>query len=118
MTRTSLEWARDIARAYREALHSTDPKRCAELDTKAVELGQGWIAPTTLPEWASDPAVLDAELSAVDIEHYWRIPASTVRTWAQRGLLEKRCAPDGSVVYRFGDVLDCQARRHGKAAGN
>ena len=116
--RLPLDWARDIARTYRNALRKVDPATCADMDAQAVAIGQAWIAPTEIPEAVSGPAVLDAELSAIDIEHLWRIPASTIRTWANRGHVEKRCAADGSAVYRLGDVLDCQARRHAKLAGD
>lgn len=108
---TALDEARGICLSYRRALHLENPERCAQLDEAAIKLGQGWVAPVEIPEWADDPAVLDTELSSVDIEHFWRIPAATVRGWASKGLLEKRCKADGSPVYRLGDVFDCQARR-------
>lgn len=111
MTRTSLEWARGIALSYRSRLHAADPAACAELDAAALKLGQGWVTPVAIPEWADNEEVLDAELTPADIEHYWRIPAVTIRAWASKGLLEKRAKPDGTPVYRLGDVFDCQARR-------
>ncbi|MBF6061410.1 hypothetical protein IU500_15045 [Nocardia terpenica] len=62
-------------------LHQLDPRRCAELDQRAVELGEDWVTPVELLAHLAEHA-LDAELSAADIEHSWRIPASTIRTWA------------------------------------
>lgn len=104
-----LERARAIARSYRSALHAHAPTECARLDEKAVALGQAWIAPTELPADLVEDA-LDAELSAADIEHFWRIPSSTIRAWATKGLLTRRCAPDGSPRYLVRDVLDVQSR--------
>ncbi|WP_378736016.1 hypothetical protein [Nocardia brasiliensis] len=86
---TALQRARKIAGSYRAALHAVAPERCAELDRRAIELGQGWVAPVELPTHLVEHA-LDAELSATDIEHFWRIPASTIRTWAHRGLITSR----------------------------
>lgn len=106
---TPLERARAIARSYRAMLHAHAPERAAQLDRRAIELGQGWVAPTELPADAVEDA-LDAELSAADIEHFWRIPASTIRAWATKGLLERRCAHDGSPRYLVRDVLDVQSR--------
>lgn len=115
MNGTPLDQARAVAISYRNALHGADPTLCAFLDEKAVEMGHGWVAPIQLPEFADDPLVMDAELSAVDIEHWWRISASTIRTWANRGLVEKRCAADGSPVYQVREVLNAQARTQRKA---
>jgi hypothetical protein len=103
---TPLNWARRIAIHYRATLHRIAPHECARLDAQARASGQHWLLPTEIPEEADITATLDAELTARDIEHLWGIPASTIRTWANRGLIEKRCAPDGGgVVYRIGDVL-------------
>lgn len=106
--RTALDWARDIARSYRSALHVADPDRCAQLDRRARELGQWWIAPVEIPAHLVEDA-LDAELSAPDIEHFWGIPAITIRAWASKGHLTKRGNP-GSPVYLVREVLDCEAR--------
>ncbi|MBF6064951.1 hypothetical protein IU494_30355 [Nocardia terpenica] len=111
---TPLQRARKIAGSYRAALHQLDPGRCADLDRRAVELGQGWIAPVELPAHLSEHA-LDAELSAADIEHFWRIPASTIRTWAHRGLITSR--PGKKYLVRDVLVVSAQAtnRRRGPA---
>ncbi|GAA1600643.1 hypothetical protein GCM10009764_25700 [Nocardia ninae] len=109
---TALQRARKVASSYRAALHTIDPQRCAELDERAVELGQGWVAPVELPAHLAEYA-LDAELSAADIEHFWRIPASTIRTWAHRGLIASRPALDGSPRYVVGEVL----RRNSRLSG-
>lgn len=116
--RSNLDWARDIARSYRSALHAVDPDRCAQLDEVARKRGQQWIAPTEIPAELVDEA-LDALLPAADIAHFWGIPAVTIRAWASKGLLEQECGPDGSPVYRPRAVLECQARhrvRHDIAA--
>ncbi|WP_069164894.1 hypothetical protein [Nocardia altamirensis] len=109
---TALQRARKIAGSYRAALRQVAPERCAELDRRAVELGQDWVAPVELPAHLVEHA-LDAELSAADIEHFWRIPASTIRTWVQRGLINSRPGADGSPRYLVRDVLARQSRRRG-----
>ena len=109
---TPLEWARRAAITYRNALHRADPHTCQQLDQQTRRAGQHWLLPTELPEGADTPATLDAELTARDIEQIWRIPAATIYAWASKGLLTKRCANDGTPVYRVGDVFTCQARNH------
>lgn len=113
--RSNLDWARDIARSYRSALHAVDPDRCGQLDEVARKRSQHWIAPTAIPAHLVDDA-LDTEMSAVDVQHFWGVPASTIRAWASKNLLEQRCADDGSPVYRPREVLECQAR-HRKQPG-
>ncbi|KZM68329.1 hypothetical protein [Nocardia terpenica] len=110
---TPLQRARKIAGSYRAALHQLDPGRCADLDRRAVELGQGWIAPVELPAHLSEHA-LDAELSAADIEHFWRIPASTIRTWAHRNEITATPGPGGTPVYLVREVLGRHSR-HSRA---
>lgn len=115
--RTSLEWARDIARSYRSALHSVDPDRCAQLDEVARKRGQHWIAPTSIPAHLVDGA-MDAELSAIDIQHFWGIPAATIYGWASKGLLMPSNAdPETGALptqrktkYRVRDVLEVESR--------
>lgn len=107
---TPLQRARKIALAYRSALYAAAPEECRRLDDRAITLRQGWIAPVELPADAADGNVLDAILSDLDIEHFWRIPASTVRSWARRGLIERQYMRGNRVGYRVGDVLDAQAR--------
>ncbi|WP_433661062.1 hypothetical protein ACQPW1_01960 [Nocardia sp. CA-128927] len=104
---TALQRARKIAGSYRAALYAAAPQRCSELDRRAVELGQGWVAPVELPAHLVEHA-LDAELSAADIEHFWRIPVSTIRTWASRGLITGKPGPHGVLVYPVGEVLTQQ----------
>jgi hypothetical protein len=84
--RSNLDWARDIARSYRSALHSVDPDRCAQLDEVARKRNQHWIAPTEIPAHLVDDA-LDAVLSAIDIQHFWAIPVGTIYGWVSKGLL-------------------------------
>ncbi|MFI5783522.1 hypothetical protein [Nocardia sp. NPDC051570] len=110
---TQLQRSRKTGLAYRAALHQVDPVRCAELDRRAVDLGQGWVAPVELPAHLAEHA-LDAELSAADIEHFWRIPASTIRTWAHREEIIRRKGPDGIPVYLVREVLARQAGGTGK----
>lgn len=114
--RSNLDWARDIARSYRSALHAVDPERCAQLDEVARKRGQRWLAPTEIPAHLVDDA-LDAEMSAIDIEHFWGVPSSTIRGWARRGLLNQYCAPDGAPRYKAREVVDCQTRHQVRASG-
>lgn len=107
--RTNLDWARDIARSYRSALHAENPERCAQLDAVARERGQQWIAPTQIPAHLVDEA-LDTAMAAPDIEHFWGVPALTVRAWASKGLLRQHPASNGQPTYLPREVLDCQSR--------
>lgn len=112
MTRSPLDWARDIARTYRTKLQIADPDTCARLDQQARATGQHWLLPIEIPEAADGDEGLDAELTAADIENILRIPANTIRQWAKRGLLPQHTAPDGSPRYRVAEVLACQSRRY------
>lgn len=111
--RTNLEWARDIARAYRGALRAVDPAKCKELDDLARKRGQRWIAPTFLPAEAATDG-MDAVLSAKQIEQFWGIPASTIWGWASKGLLTNR-GQRGASKYMVQDVFDVE-RRNRKSA--
>lgn len=109
--RTSLDWARDIARSYRSALHAVDPDRCAQLDELARERGQKWIAPVNIPAHLVDDA-LDAVMTPADIAHFWGTPVGTIYCWVSRGQLE-RANPDdpGPAKYRVRDVMAAESRR-------
>lgn len=116
--RTTLDWARDIARSYRSALHAENPERCAQLDEVARKRGQHWVAPTEIPAHLVEEA-LDAQLSAVDIAHFWGVPADTIRSWARasrhdpddpsKPLLQQYPGPKGPL-YVPREVLAVAAR--------
>ncbi|SNY84195.1 hypothetical protein SAMN04244553_3607 [Nocardia amikacinitolerans] len=90
--RNNLERAREIARAYRNALRAVDPERCSKLDEMARQCGQRWIAPTELPPEAVE-AALEAILSPRDIAEFWGIPAATLYAWSSKGRLTNRGEP-------------------------
>lgn len=113
MRRTNLEWARDIARMYRSALRVADPAKCADLDARALQRGQRWIAPRLLPAAAADHG-MDAVLSAKQIEEFWGVPAATIWGWSSKGLLKNRGRP-GAPMYLVKDVFDVEGR-HRKPA--
>jgi DNA-directed RNA polymerase specialized sigma24 family protein len=109
--RTSLDWARDVARSYRSALHAVDPDRCAQLDDIARQRGQLWIAPTEIPAHLVEEA-LDAVLTAADIAHLWGIPVGTIYSWASRGLLlPANPGAAGPAKYLVRDVIQVESRR-------
>lgn len=94
-----VEVARRVAQSYRMALESVSPELCARIDGQAVEVGQGWVVPNAVP------LNTDELMSAKDLEAVLFVPASTLRTWAHRGLLSKYTAEDGSPVYLVSEVL-------------
>lgn len=116
--RSHLDWARDIARAYRAALRAVAPERCAELDELARKRGQRWIAPVIVLPGVLD-AAMDKQLSPAQIEELFGVPASTVRSWARasrrdpddpsKPLLTKYPGPHGHL-YVPREVLAVQAR--------
>lgn len=109
--RTSLDWARDIARSYRSALHAIDPQRCAELDELARDRGQNWIAPVNIPAHLVDDA-LDAVMTPADIAHFWGSSVGTIYSWVSRGQLKPANEGEpGPAKYRVRDVLAAEARR-------
>ncbi|WP_280193180.1 hypothetical protein [Nocardia farcinica] len=106
--RTTLEWARDIARVYRSALRAIDPEKCQELDTLARARGQRWIAPIPISAAAVEDG-MDSVLSARQIEQGWGIPAATIWAWKSKGLLRDRGTP-GRPRFLVQDVVDVEAR--------
>ncbi|MBF6350344.1 hypothetical protein IU448_15155 [Nocardia flavorosea] len=116
--RSTLDWARDIARAYRGALLAVDPERCARLDEKARENGQSWAAPTLV-----DPAEMeryfDVPLPPAEIERLWGVKAATIRSWARKDRrdprdrskpLLRRHGTGGHARYVPREVLAVQSR--------
>lgn len=106
--RTTLEWARDIARVYRSALRAIDPEKCQELDNLARARGQRWIAPIPISAAAVEDG-MDSVLSARQIEQGWGIPAATIWAWKSKGLLTDRGKP-GAPRFLVQDVVDVEAR--------
>lgn len=108
--RTSLEWARDIAHAYRWALLKSDPESCAKLDEQAAAVGQRWVTPLRrVPTAAADDS-LDVEMSPADIEYFYGIPAATLYGWASKGLLTNK-GVKGAPKYLVADVFAAEGRR-------
>jgi hypothetical protein len=117
--RSHLDWARDIARAYRAALRAIAPEKCAELDELARARGQRWIAPVIVLPGALEEA-MDKPLTPQQIEQLLEIPASTVRSWARpsrrdpddptKPLLARHDGPDGRPLYVPREVIAVQAR--------
>ncbi len=117
MTRTALEWARQVARTYRDALMDVAPSLCESLDKLAADAGQRWLLPAAVPADAV-AGWLDAELPAADVAHWTGVPTSTIRSWERRGMLTRRTAADGSPLYRVGDVVDVEARNRQNRTGD
>lgn len=102
--RSHLDWARDIARAYRAALRAVAPERCAELDELARKRGQRWIAPVIVLPGVLEEA-MDKQLSAGRIEELFGVPASTVRSWARPSRRDPD-DPTKPLLPRHGDDPD------------
>lgn len=117
--RTSLEWARDAARAYRGELRKVAPERCAELDREALKPRPGlprglrWLVPTFVPPDAAEHAE-DAVLSAKDIEQFWGVPAHSIWGWSSKGLLTN-LGEKGRPRFRVSEVLEVEGRRRRSA---
>lgn len=107
--RTSLDWARDIARAYRAALRAAAPEKCAELDELARDRGQRWVAPEFIPADTADDS-MEKVLAPKEIEQFWGVPAATIYGWASKGRLENR-GRKGAPRFLVSDVLALGARR-------
>lgn len=107
--RSTLDWARDIARSYRSALHAENPERCAQLDEVARKRGQQWIAPVQIPSHLVDEA-LDAVLSPLDIAHLWGIPVGTIYGWVSKGLLTPTEGSGRSAKYLVRDVFEVRKK--------
>lgn len=107
--RNNLAWARDIARAYRMALRAADPEKCAELDAKAHEVGQRWIAPLFLPPDAAAEAIY-AEMTPTELAEMCGIPVGTIYSWVSRGLLE----PASAGKYLVRDAISLNSHRRAR----
>lgn len=105
-TRNSLEWARDVAKAYRMALRQADPEQCAVLDERARAVGQRWIAPEYIPPDVAAEAVQSA-LTPADIARVCGIPVGTIYSWVSRGMLQ----PAGPGTYWVRDAISLNSHR-------
>lgn len=109
--RTRLEWARDVARAYRWALLKADPEKCARLDIEARKAGQRWIAPEYLPPEAMEEAAAKV-LPPSQLALLASIPVGTIYSWISRGLLKPVPSEEaGPARYAVRDALALDARR-------
>lgn len=106
ITHNNLQWARDVAKAYRMALRKADPDQCAILDEQARALGQRWIAPAYIPPDIAAEAVHSA-LTPVDIARVCDIPVGTIYSWVSRGLLH----PAGPGKYWVRDAISLNSHR-------
>lgn len=104
---TTLERARKVARSYRTLAFNADPAGCAALDDLAVERGQGWVVPR--------PTGLDLDdlVGVRDLSHLLDVPEKTLYRWGSEGLLQRRVADDGSLVFLMRDVVELCAKKRG-----
>lgn len=98
-----LDIARRLVQSYRQELQKISPERCAVLDRRAQELGQGWVIPQ---DWHVD---LDDLLSRDEAAEFAQVERRTLDEWRRRGL-KVTATPDGPR-YRVRDLLDYQAQR-------
>jgi hypothetical protein len=111
--RTSLDWARDIARLYRRALYLVDPEGCEKLDEQARAKGHHWVAPHSIPAEAAEEAI-NAVMVPARIAEVTGIPVGTIYSWISRRLLKP--VPDesgegGPAKYLVRDAFVLQSRR-------
>lgn len=108
--RTQLQAARDVARAYRWRLMTTDRAACEELDREAREAGHSWIAPLSLPARAAEE-VIESEMVPARLAEVSGIPVGTIYSWISRGLLKPVPSESGPARYATRDVLVLMSRR-------
>lgn len=102
---SALDRARAIAREYRDALHETDPPRCAALDRAAAEFGEdGWLLPRA--QTGHDGELL----TLTDLAEALGEKRGTVWAWWHRGQIPRE--PCG--LFRLDEVLDALARRRAR----
>lgn len=109
---TQLDRARRIAQSYRDELAKIAPERCAQLDDRARQFGQGWVAPDLVT------VDVDELLPAAEVAKLVGVQRQTIYQWAYRGYIPTHRAPHtrGSL-YRVGDVFDhIAATRRRRAA--
>lgn len=107
---TSLERARRLARAYRDALARVDGPAAAALDRWAVDHGQPWIA---AQEWEYDE---DRLYTLAEVAEKCHVVLRTVYQWHQRGLPYVRTA-DGLRV-RAQDLVRWEQERRQRRIRN
>ncbi|MFN3600520.1 MAG: MerR family transcriptional regulator [Dietzia sp.] len=102
-----LDRARRVAASYREAARSAGVD-VAGLDAHFARLGESWPGGV---ESTTD----DDHLTAAEVEEQLSIPATRVRQWRVRGLLEPvSLAP---TRYRAGDVRRLEAAMRTRRRG-
>lgn len=106
---TAVDRARRIGRSYRAELYAVDPERCAQLDTKARLLGEGWVAPARVTYDVNDLLAAPEAAAILSVE------PGTVRQWGARGLVKRHQTVDGTR-YRLGDLIDHQAEQRQRRA--
>ncbi|WP_372663646.1 helix-turn-helix transcriptional regulator [Amycolatopsis kentuckyensis] len=103
---TTLDRARRVAQAYRQALEKAAPEECARLDAQMAAVGQTWALPVVSPHESLD--LLTADLAAEEM----RVARRTIYAWREKGLPVVE-TPDGPR-YRVADLHEFLAaqRRH------
>lgn len=107
---TTLDRARRVAQAYRQALEKAAPEECARLDAQMAAVGQTWVLPAVSTYEPMD--LLPAELAAEEM----RVARRTIYSWREKGLPVVE-TPDGPR-YRVADLhefLAAQRRRRARS---
>jgi YD repeat-containing protein len=101
--------ARRIARAYREAGLTDDPKaEVARLDALCVQWGQTWIAPAVVVH------DLDDMLTPAEAADVAAVGIAGIRQLRLRGRLAGEKNRDGQWRYRYRDVLNVISVTHSR----
>lgn len=95
---TTLDRARRVAQAYRQALQTAAPDVCTEMDARMAAVGQTWVLPAVSTHEPLD--LLTADLAAEEM----RVARRTIYAWREKGLPVVE-TPDGPR-YRVADLRD------------
>lgn len=107
---TTLDRARRVAQAYRQALLKATPDECARLDAQMAAVGQAWVLPAANTHEPMD--LLTADLAAEEM----RVARRTIYAWREKGLPVVE-TPDGPR-YRVADLheyVTAQRRRRARS---
>lgn len=112
------ERAQRIANSYRALLVDITQGRCTDpagamhrLDMKWRKYGVFWHMPTVAPE----PEPHDW-VTTRDAAHYANRAEATIRTWAHRGHITTRVAPDGATQYLVRSLMDYAVQQRRRRA--